>query len=669
MARNKGTFKFPANFEVKAAEALDPRVMVTTKAELITKETWPYDGDAIYLYKGILVSVQEENAVYMLVDTDKILSPDYSGWEKISGNSEEILNKIEQLNLLDFNIFNNENRLDNRYISDDGELKEIYKDKEKNGEEIREVDKITPTTCYRIQNNGYKKIKGTAGFYHKASRVFLGFYSDFESTPETLIEVAKYPEDLSMDALGIQYILNVPDNCKSIVISELVGKIGSINYEAYASMYENSEIVNNFDSIYNKLDKIESTISKNPNIQELTYQEFTQLKLDYKLDIGKQYKITNYQTFIGENQYPNIPEISNIIPVIVTATGANTIDQFGETEDSIVKIELFNSYKYPIADETKIKFGNTLVSPTSNRIITYNNEQYVEIKTPSDNYFYIKSNIFDAIRNDQYRPYNKIYESIFAATIRFDQYNPDYGDELMAYANYFEIIPKSSYNRGMGEILWMKDKNGNSAPWDFKSIKWKFSSDNLPEGFDINTEYSTFDNNSFNNTILIDELISPVILRNSYNNIINIKNSSLICTDSADNDVFVENNDNYNQINNINKSIIKLSNNNLNYVKKLSEGLFLDTYNNLLDDMLNYNNEIVINEPLTGSVSFNIKGQCSLDFKIGSELPPIEFTGVKNFIKELELVENTRYLILFDQKIQNNNKTDIVAIWAAVSNT
>jgi hypothetical protein len=98
----------------------------------------------------------------------------------------------------------------------------------------------------------------------------------------------------------------------------------------------------------------------------------------------------------------------------------------------------------------------------------------------------------------------------------------------------------------MGEILWMKDKNGNSAPWDFKSIKWKFSSDNLPKGFDVNTEYSTFDDNSFNNTILIDELTSPVILKNSYNNIINIKNSSLICIDSADNDIFVENNDDYN---------------------------------------------------------------------------------------------------------------------------
>lgn len=91
MARNKGTFQFAANFEVKAAAALDPRVMVATKAELIAKETWPYDGDTIYLYKGILVSVQEENAIYMLVDADKILSTDYSGWLRVdAGNAEQV---------------------------------------------------------------------------------------------------------------------------------------------------------------------------------------------------------------------------------------------------------------------------------------------------------------------------------------------------------------------------------------------------------------------------------------------------------------------------------------------------------------------------------------------------------------------------------------------------
>ena len=91
MARNKGTFQFAANFEVKAAAALDPRVVVATKAELVAKETWPYDGDTVYLYKGILVAVQEENAIYMLTDTSKILSSDYSGWLRVdAGNAEQV---------------------------------------------------------------------------------------------------------------------------------------------------------------------------------------------------------------------------------------------------------------------------------------------------------------------------------------------------------------------------------------------------------------------------------------------------------------------------------------------------------------------------------------------------------------------------------------------------
>ena len=399
MSKYSSAFDFSANFKVKVAGALDPRVVAASKEDLINKNNWPSDGDTIYVYNGLIVDCGSDG-VYRLIDKTKVLAADYSGWEKI----------------------------------------------------------------------------------------------------------------------GETFII----------------------------------------------------------INEITYQEFIQLKSENKLIPGKKYKIIDYETWIGENQYLNVIETKNVIPIIITAITENSIDEIAETEDSIIRINIFDTYKQPTST--------------------------------------------------------------------------------------------TDSNRGMGEILWMKDKNGNSAPWDFKSIKWKFTSDNLPEGFDINTEYSTFDDNSFNNTILIDELTSPVILKNSYNNIINIKNSSLICIDSADNDIFVENNDDYNQINNINKSIIKLSNDNLNYVKKLSEGLFLETQNQLLDDMLNYNNEIVINEPLTEFVNFNIKGQCSLDFKIGSEIPTIEFSGVK-FIKELDLVEDTRYLILFDQKIQNNNKTDIVAIWAAVSNT
>lgn len=83
MARNKGQFKFAANFEVKSAELLDPRGEVSTKAELISKETFPYDGDTIYMKNGMTVNVTEEHAVYMLVDVKKILEKDYSGWVRV----------------------------------------------------------------------------------------------------------------------------------------------------------------------------------------------------------------------------------------------------------------------------------------------------------------------------------------------------------------------------------------------------------------------------------------------------------------------------------------------------------------------------------------------------------------------------------------------------------
>lgn len=91
MARNKGTFSYAANYEVKMQAALDPRVVVEKKTELIDKETWPYDGNTIYLYKGLLVAVEEEKSVYMLVDVSKVLSTDYSGWLRVdAGNAEQV---------------------------------------------------------------------------------------------------------------------------------------------------------------------------------------------------------------------------------------------------------------------------------------------------------------------------------------------------------------------------------------------------------------------------------------------------------------------------------------------------------------------------------------------------------------------------------------------------
>lgn len=97
MARNKGTFTFAANFQVKAAEALDPRVVVENKAELINKETWPYDGETLYLYNGLIVAVSADQSLYMLVDKTKALEPDYSGWKQLDADAATAVEIIDNL--------------------------------------------------------------------------------------------------------------------------------------------------------------------------------------------------------------------------------------------------------------------------------------------------------------------------------------------------------------------------------------------------------------------------------------------------------------------------------------------------------------------------------------------------------------------------------------------
>lgn len=97
MARNKGIFTFAANFQVKAAEALDPRVVVENKAELINKETWPYDGETLYLYNGLIVAVSADKSLYMLVDKTKALESDYSGWKQLDAAAASVTEVIDNL--------------------------------------------------------------------------------------------------------------------------------------------------------------------------------------------------------------------------------------------------------------------------------------------------------------------------------------------------------------------------------------------------------------------------------------------------------------------------------------------------------------------------------------------------------------------------------------------
>lgn len=78
-------FKLSANFEVRKQAPLDDRLVRLTKADLIKPESWASDNGTYYVYDYMLVGTSE--GLFMLVDKTKLLSSDYSGWNRIGNDA------------------------------------------------------------------------------------------------------------------------------------------------------------------------------------------------------------------------------------------------------------------------------------------------------------------------------------------------------------------------------------------------------------------------------------------------------------------------------------------------------------------------------------------------------------------------------------------------------
>lgn len=93
MSRQKGTFDFSSNFEIVAKAPLDARVIVDTKANLISPAIWGDVNMNVWLYKGIVVSVVSDpspnnNGLYFLKDETTYTS--YDSWLKVISNTGSI---------------------------------------------------------------------------------------------------------------------------------------------------------------------------------------------------------------------------------------------------------------------------------------------------------------------------------------------------------------------------------------------------------------------------------------------------------------------------------------------------------------------------------------------------------------------------------------------------
>lgn len=101
MARERGTFNFSANLEVKKQAPLDARQTYINYTELTQRSTWVDDDDKVWLFKGLIVPVNYngQNALFMLINPDAYIYT--SSWVRVdAAGAKSPIYSINNINTL-----------------------------------------------------------------------------------------------------------------------------------------------------------------------------------------------------------------------------------------------------------------------------------------------------------------------------------------------------------------------------------------------------------------------------------------------------------------------------------------------------------------------------------------------------------------------------------------
>lgn len=104
MARERGTFNFSANLEVKKQAPIDARQTYITYEELTQRSTWVDTDDKVWLFKGLIVPVNYngQNALFMLINPDAYTST--SSWVRVdAAEAKSSIYSINSINNLTIN--------------------------------------------------------------------------------------------------------------------------------------------------------------------------------------------------------------------------------------------------------------------------------------------------------------------------------------------------------------------------------------------------------------------------------------------------------------------------------------------------------------------------------------------------------------------------------------
>lgn len=133
---NWGDIKTSFDFQVLKQGPIDYRTKKKTKADLINIDSWPHEGNVIYVYPTMIVGVEETGEIYYLKDPSKILSEDYSGWKLIGSGSSTDIDIDTALSL------ESENPVQNKVITEKINQLEVEIDTKLDYEIVEEI--ITP---------------------------------------------------------------------------------------------------------------------------------------------------------------------------------------------------------------------------------------------------------------------------------------------------------------------------------------------------------------------------------------------------------------------------------------------------------------------------------------------------------------------------------------------
>ncbi len=435
------------------------------------------------------------------------------------------------------------------------------------------------------------------------------------------------------------------------------------------------------------------TIDELCKVEDVNLNQFNSLRADNHLIIGKKYRITDYHTFYYKNQHPFIDDIYNRFPVIVEADSTNSISKFAKTDDgSDIEIDIYSKplYNAGIKSEgIQIKIFNNYLDAELIKIIDFNGSSFEEIQLTSVSgstyYIYLKPGTLDKCLNNTVLPFTELNIPIYAVDSmnRFWQYDSSMGDNIVLHFNTLSFIPSATIDRGVGEILWMRDSYGNQAPWDFRSITWSFTSVTT-DFISQNTKYRTFYDGS-NNIIkksASEKIIPVILLGSSSDNKINIISSSTstIMKDSHRNDVNLENSirqflelspslgsDNYV----LAKGELLEISNKTQKTKQDKETIIIYDETELSDTVnIPVNHRIIVKNPTEKEILLIVRGTSCFDFMTGDSIPTLTFMpSTIQWVKPLELKPNKRYLILFDKASQEEEPyytTNLIGMWAEV---